>query len=210
MSYHAIPEDWAGFRNLVVDATNITERQRVDLLALIDRPAASPIDYDRKESELRTSAEFAQLYHDEILPYWFPELRYIRFRIDTKLKHLPVDVLRNVARLEPHLMSLNNFFDVAASYDKKNADFRYTLMTALVYYPDNAFANTYAAYLALDDGNYALAEKYISKVGDNDEANNIRGIIETYKGNYFKARAFFMKAPNQKESQHNLKLMEEY
>ncbi|MDE5868974.1 MAG: DUF3868 domain-containing protein, partial [Muribaculaceae bacterium] len=84
--FDAVPENWGEFREQVVKSKELTDKQRQDLLALIDRPAFSPADYDAKERELKTDPRFRDLYRAKILPQWFPHLRATKFRISTRLK----------------------------------------------------------------------------------------------------------------------------
>ena len=60
-TFGSVPENWAEFREQVVAATDITEKQRQDLLELIDRPTYGSSDYDAKERLLKTDRRFAQL-----------------------------------------------------------------------------------------------------------------------------------------------------
>lgn len=209
-SYSAVPENWAEFRKQVLAAKDITEKQRTDLLALIDRPVHSTSDYDRKEDELKTSAKFAQLYSSKIHPDWFPELRYTQFAIYTHLKPATIEQLREIIKTEPQRMSLNQMYRVAATYDHGSKEFHETMAIALKHFPNDPAANINAASIAIEDQNYELAEKYIDKAGDQDEANIIRGVIAAHKGDYAKARELFKKASGCPEAQRNLRLIEGY
>lgn len=209
-SYSAVPENWAGFREQTLAAKDITEQQRTDLLALIDRPVHTSGDYDRKEDELKKSAKFAQLYSSKIHPDWFPELRYTQFAIYTHLKPATIEQLREIIKTEPQRMSLNQMYRVAATYEHGSKEFHEVMATALRYFPKDPAALINAASIAIEDRNYELAESYIKNVGDQDEANVIRGIIETHKGNYDAARALFQKASGCPEAQRNLKMLEGY
>lgn len=86
---------------MVVNANDITEKQREDLLSLIDAPAYGPSDYDAKEKMLKTDPRFAQLYKSLILPKWFPILRATKFQIKTRLKPLDDQKLAEVMKTTP-------------------------------------------------------------------------------------------------------------
>lgn len=209
-SFSAVPENWAGFRRQVVEAGDITVRQREDLLALIDREIHSPMDYDRKETELATSPKFAELYKNEIHPDWFPELRYTEFSIRTCLKPFTDIQLRDVMKNEPETLSLSQFYRVALSYGHGTPEFHETMMLALKYFPDDEIANTNAAALAVDEKRFDDAKPYLERAGDSDDANILRGIVATNDGNLTAARRFFKKAIAQPEAQRNLNLIKKY
>ncbi len=204
-SYRAVPENWTDFRQQVLDATDITDQERADLLELIDSPVHSTADYDRKETELKTSKKFAQLYKSKIHPDWFPELRYTHFSISTHLKPRTVEELREIAKTEPHLLSLNQFYQVALSYEHGSQEFTDILESALKHYPNDEKANVNMASLLVEKRQYDEALKYLNNAGDSDEANILRGMISTYKRNFAEASRYFQKAGNTTEAHNNLK-----
>lgn len=207
--YSAVPENWKEFREQVVSSDKITEQQRQDLLELIDRPIISTTDYDRKEKELRTSPRFAKLYKTLIHKEWFPYLRATNFTISTHLKPMSVEQLREVMKTQPELMSLNHFYLVANSYEHGSQEFLEAMQTALKYYPNDPIANANAAGVAIEAGDLDLAETYLQKAGDSDEANIMRGIIAVKNKDLDAARALFKKASTQPEAVRNLKLIEQ-
>lgn len=206
-TFDAVPENWAGFREQVLTATTITEQQRQDLLSLIDRPAYGPTDYDDKETELITGKKFARLYTEQIHPDWFPKLRYTDFVIQTRLKSMTTEQLHEVLAKTPELLSLNQIYTVAADCEHGSDEFKRAMAAALEFYPEDQTANCNAAAMAVEQKDYALAEKYLQKAGDTDEANVLRGIVEVSKLNFDQAREFFRKAKNCPEAQRNLQLM---
>lgn len=206
-TYSAVPENWAGFREQVLAATDITERQRTELLQLIDRPIHSSSDYDRKEKELNSSQAFSSLYHNTIRPDWFPDLRYTQFAFYTKLKPFTDEQLREVMKVEPERLSLSQFYRVALSYGHGTKEFHETLNLALKYYPEDETANCNAAALAIEAQRYDDAKPFLLHAGDSDDANILRGIVATNDGDLNAARAFFQKAIKQVEAQRNLNLI---
>lgn len=205
--YGAVPENWKEFREQVVAATDITEQQRADLLELIDRPVISPMEYDEKEKELKTGARYAQIYREKILPEWFPMLRCTQFTIATHLKPLTLEQLREVIKTEPQLMSLNKMYLVANSYEHGTPEFNYAMEQALKYYPNDPIVNTNAACMAIEAKDYEAAARYAEKAGDSEEAQIVKGIVATYKGDIDAARAFFKKSHSH-EALHNYMLIE--
>lgn len=206
-TYHATPENWQEFRNQVLDAKDITDQQRQDLLELIDRPIHAPYDYDRKETELGTSPKFAALYKNHIHPDWFPELRYTEFTIRTRLKHMTDEELRQVMQTEPERLSLSQFYRVALSYGHGTEGFHDAMTMALKFYPDDPMSNTNAAALAIEEKRYEDAKPFLDRAGESDDANILRGIVATYAGDLEAAREYFTKAIKQPEAQRNLNLI---
>lgn len=205
--YGAVPENWGEFRQQVLDAKDITEKQRADLLELIDRPAYGPADYDAKERELRTDPKFAQLYRTTILPKWFPMLRATKFAISTRLKPLPDEKLAEVILKNPEQMSLNQMYRVARLYDEESPEFRRTIEIALRHFPDSPEANTLGAIFAIQSGDFDRAAALLERAGDSPEANNARGIVATKRGDFKAAASFFDAAGKLPQAKRNKALL---
>lgn len=208
-TYSSVPENWAEFRDLVVAATDITPKQRQDLLALIDRPAYGPSDYDAKERELKTDPKFAQLYRSKILPEWFPQLRCTQFTINTRLKPLDDQKLAEVIKVTPELLSLNQMFRVARLYPEGSDDFNKVIEIAVRYYPSDPVANLNAAVAAIQKGDLDAAERMLKKAGNSPEAINARGVLEAHKGDFKAAMEYFRAAGMLPEAVKNKALLEE-
>lgn len=207
-SFTSVPENWNEFRQLVVADQDFTDQQRRDLLELIDRPVTSPSEYDLKEKELKTSKKFSALYRSKILPKMFPQLRCTEFTINTHLKPMTDMQLREVLKNNPELMSLNEIYRVASTYEHGSAEWQEVMAVALREFPDDPIANTNAAALAVEAKDYDLADKFLEKAGDSDDTNILRGIIATYRDNFDAAREYFTKAKGAPEAQRNLTLLE--
>lgn len=193
-TYSSVPENWAEFRQQVLDSKELTEQQRADLLALIDEPAYGPSDYDAKERTLKTDPRFAKLYRSTILPKWFPELRCTKFAISTRLKPMSDEKLAEIIKTTPAMMSLNQMFRVARLYPEGSPEFNETIETALKHYPDSPVANLNAAVTALAQGDLDRAESLLKKAGDSPEAENARGILATHRGDFKAANEHFSAA----------------
>lgn len=206
-TYHAVPENWEGFREMTLASTTITEQQRKDLLELIDRPTYGPSDFDSKEEELINSKKFAALYKEQIHPDWFPKLRYTDFVIKTRLKQLSLEQMREVLYETPELLSLNQLYTIAANSDHKSEDFAKAMEAAIKNHPDDTTANCNAAARAIEQKEYKKAETYLQKAGESDEANILRAIVEVSKLNFDKAREYLLKAKDTPEAHRNLQLL---
>ncbi|MDE5772872.1 MAG: DUF3868 domain-containing protein [Muribaculaceae bacterium] len=210
VEYAAVAENWDGLRDLIESSGDkLTDRQRSELIALIDRPAYGPSDYDAKDLELRTDSRFSELYKILILPVWYPQLRATAFEISTRLKPLSDEQLAEVISISPEKMSLNQMFRVAGLYAEGTDDFNRVIETALRYYPDDETANLNAAAAAIKSGEFDKAEKFIDKAGESAEAYNARGILAANKGDIRTAVEMFQKALPLPEAAKNIELLGE-
>lgn len=207
-TYSSVPENWAEFRELVAEASDITEKQRADLLALIDRPAYGPVDYDAKERELKTDPRFAALYRSKILPGWFPQLRCTQFAISTRLKPLSDAELDKVIDTTPELMTLNQMFRVARLYPEGSQRFNDVIEIARRYYPEDPVANLNAAVAALHRGDLQQAESMLENAGDSPRVWNARGVLAAHEGDFEAAARYFRMAGDLPEALENLKMIE--
>lgn len=206
-TFGAVPENWAGFRELTVASKEITESDRALLLKLIDRPAYGPADYDKKEKELRFDEKYIRLYKEIVHPDWFPKLRYTDFVIQTRLKPLTTEQLHEVLAKNPELLSLNQIYTVANDCEHGSEEFCKAMAAALKYYPDDETANCNAAALAIEQKQYEQAAEYLKKAGDNDVANVLRGIVEVSRLNNDKALEYFEMAKKIPEAQRNMQIL---
>lgn len=202
-TYNSVPENWAEFREQVVNAKDITDVQRKDLLALIDKQTYGPSDFDAKENTLKKDAKFANLYKTKILPVWFPELRCTKFAISTRLKPTSDEKLAEIIKTTPELLSLNQMFRVARLYPEGSKEFNETIDTALRFYKDDETANLNAAVAALRSGENDKAEKLLQKAGNSPEAENARGVLAANQGDLETAKKHFDKAGDLREAQLN-------
>ena len=208
-TYDAVPENWGEFRQQVVAATDITEQQRQDLLALIDKPTYGPSDFDAKEATLKGDARFARLYRTKILPVWFPELRCTKFAIGTRLKPMEDEKLAEIIRKTPDLLSLNQMFRVARLYEEGSQEFNEVIEIALRKYSDDPIANLNAAVTAIKAGDYDRAAQLLPKAGNSPEAENARGVLAAYQGDLEAASQYFDKAGNLPEARLNRGILQE-
>lgn len=205
--HDAVAENWSGFQQIVDEDTYLKPEMKQALTALIQRPAYGPTDYDDKENELKTSAQFKKIYADVILPDWFPTLRTTKFEISTRLKPLSDEELAVVFENTPENMSLNQMFRVAKLYPEGSDQFNAVIEKALKFYGDDETANLNAAAAALKAGDYDKAAGYLAKAGDSPEAENARGILACSLGDMTEAADHFRKASALPEAMKNLEML---
>lgn len=208
VTYSSVPENWGEFREMVIASDEITDGQRKLLLALIDEPAETPEQWDRKEWLLKTDPKYAALYKSKILPEWFPKLRATTFAIHTRLKDLSDEQLKDVIKSTPEKMSLNQMYRVARMYPEDSDEFNDVMITALKYYPRDQIAITNAATAAVARGEYERAKQLLSKAPENTPAvYNLLGIIATAEEKYDVAKRYFEEAGSNPNAERNKQLL---
>lgn len=209
-TFASVPENWTEFRQQVVDAKDISEQQRTDLLQLIDQPVFGVSDYDVKEQKLKTDRRFATLYRTKILPVWFPELRCTKFSISTRLKQMSTEQLAEIFKKTPEKLSLNQMFQVSRLYEEGSDEFYQTFETALRFYADDPTANLNGAVAAIKRGDYSRAVILLAKAGNSPEAENARGIVAAHERNFDAALDHFDAAGDLLEALKNKRLIDQY
>ena len=191
VTYTFVPENWVEFREMVETSPRLTERQRAQLLRLIDEPAETPEEWDRKEWLLKTEKPYADLYRSFILPEWFPKLRATTFALQTQLKDMDDEHLAQVFKTTPGKMSLLQFCRVAKLYPSDSDEFNDVVLTALAKYPTNPTAITNAAIGAIARGEYDRAKKLLDTAEPTPAINNLRGMMAESERNYEDAIRYY-------------------
>ncbi len=190
-TYTYVPENWGEFREMVVNSNRLTERQRQQLLRLIDEPASTPEEYDRKEWLLKTEKPYVDLYRSFILPEWFPKLRATTFALHTQLKDMDDEHLAEVFKTTPGKMSLQQFCRVAKMYPADSDEFNEVVLTALAKYPGDPIAVTNAAVAAIARGEYERARALLDTVEQTEAIFNLRGLMAESERNYPEAARYY-------------------
>lgn len=190
-TYSSVPENWREFREMVVASDEITERQRRDLLELIDSPAYTPEDYDRKETLLNTDSRYASLYKNLILPQWFPILRATTFVLKTQLKDMDDKQLAEAYKTSPGKMSLQELCRAARNYPADSDEFNDIVQTALKKYPNDQIAIVNAAIGAMAQGDYDKARSLLKDAEQTSEVYNILGLMAESERDYAGAARYY-------------------
>ena len=190
-TYSSVPENWGEFREMVVNSDRLTERQRNQLLKLIDEPASTPEQWDRKEWLLKTEKPYVDMYRSFILPEWFPQLRATTFALHTKLKNMDDEHLAEVYKNTPGKLSLQEFCRVAKLYPPGSDEFNDVVLTALAKYPTNQTAITNAAIGAMAQGEYDRARKLLDTAEQTPAVYNLRGLMAESERNYEAAARYY-------------------
>ncbi len=178
-------EDWEGLREYVVKSSLA---HRDSILAIID----SDMEPDPKNERIKR--EYPEEYAF-LLATVYPGLRHSDYKIDYTIRSFTSleDILR-VLHSEPQKLSLSEFYRAAQSMTPGSTEYNEVFETAVRMYPNDPVANLNAANTAMGRSDYAAAERYLSKAGDDASAIYARGILEALRENYEEALGYFEQA----------------
>ena len=193
------PENWEGLREYV-QQSGLQDQD--EILALID----SSEEPDAKEARLRR--EHPQSYA-QLLRECYPGLRRTHYVIHYVVRGFNVDEAKQVIRVRPQNLSLQEMFAVAQTYEPGSEDFNRVFDVAVRLYPDEPVANLNAANALLEAGWVEQALPYLKKAGDSPEAKNARGVALILQGRYDEAKPLLEAAAQAglKEAEENAKIL---
>lgn len=167
------PEDWAGFR----DSMQVSFLPNRDaIMELIDSDMAP----DAKDHAIRTRFPNDYKYIKEVI---YPALRHsdytVRYTVRT---YTDIDEIRRVMHERPGNLSLQEFHKLASTYAPGTPEYDEVFDIAVRVYPDDPVSNINAASVAIDQGRWDAAEKYLSRAAGRPEVPYLRGIMAARKG----------------------------
>ena len=149
-------EDWTTLDSLVLYSPYMSDKYGV--LNVI----RSYMDPDRKENMLKRVSR--GLPYRQIVNEFYPKLRRSDVQIHYSVIPFTVETGREVFRTKPSSLSLNEMFLLAQEYYPGDEEFNEIFATAVRLFPRNDVANINAAAVAIDEGNIAAANRYLSRV----------------------------------------------
>ena len=173
------PEDWVGLREYV-EKSSLPHRN--EILMLIDDPTLDP---DPKEDKLKKTypEEYAFL-----LQTVYPGLRHSDYTIEYTIRgYSDVAEIAEVMRTQPSNLSLNEMYLLAATYMPGSDAYNEVMETAARMYPRDETALVNAAAAAMQRGDFATAERYLSRAGAGAEVLYARGVLAGMQRNYEEA-----------------------
>jgi outer membrane protein OmpA-like peptidoglycan-associated protein len=146
----------------------------------------------RKErlKALGGGAVYRQLLHE-----YYPRLRRVVSRIDYTVRGFNVEEARQIIKVHPQQLSLNEMFLVANTYPEGSREFISVWETAVRVFPNDPVANLNAAAAALLTKDPAKAERYLQRAKKNTPAyyNNL-GVLSMMQNNHTRAKNLFRRA----------------
>lgn len=180
------PEDWAGLR-AYVEKNNVSNKVKV--LEIID----SQMDnLDAKENKIKAldGAMYQALLRD-----CYPALRHTDYVVHYTVRAYSVEEAKALLKSRPQLLSLEEMYLVAQTYQEGSDEFNEVFDIAVRMYPEDSTANINAAAMELKRGNTEQAVRYLQRSSQtNATAQNNQGVYHMLTGDLDKAEACFKKA----------------
>ena len=150
------------------------------------------MDPDAKEWGIRN--DYPQDYAF-LLANCYPALRHSDYEVKYVLRtYTDVEEMEKVLETSPGKLSLYEMYQIASTYEKGSDEYN-ELVTIMVHlYPDDEVANLNAANVAIAEGDFKSARKYIERSGNRPEAVYARGLLLAVEGKYAEARPYVEQA----------------
>jgi outer membrane protein OmpA-like peptidoglycan-associated protein len=159
-----------------------------DLLGVINGSA----DYDARDRMMASTNGDA---YRNVMSEIYPKLRRTDYKLDYEVKPISVERGKEIMRTNPRLLSLNELFLIAETYQTDSQQFREVMEIAARAFPDSDVANGNAAAAALQRGDVNAAASFLGKVSNRDANwNNNMGILTYMQGNARQAAEYFRAA----------------
>ena len=165
-------EDWDGLRKFIAES-NMEHKQQI-----LDIANDTSIKEDEREAKIKTS--FADEYKF-LLAACYPALRHSDYHIKYKVRPFNVEEAKALVKTRPQLLSQNEMYMVAQTYEPGSKEFGEIMEIAVRMYPDDPTANLNAACTRLNAGDAEGAKPYLDKAGDSEEAKAARKVYEEIK-----------------------------
>ena len=162
-------EDWDGLREFIKQSDLEKKEQ---LLAIAKDESLTP---DARDAKLKK--QYPAQYRS-LLTNCYPALRHSDYHITYKIKPFDVEEAKEIMKTKPQLLSLNELFMVAQTYEVGSKDFNEVMELAVRMYPTDETANLNAAIIRLNNGDADAAKPYLDRAGDSEEAGAARKAYE--------------------------------
>ncbi|MDR1500539.1 MAG: DUF3868 domain-containing protein [Tannerellaceae bacterium] len=133
--------------------------------------------------------------YQRLLQEYYPRLRRVVSRIEYTVRKFDVEEAKQVIKVRPQQLSLNEMYLVANIYPEGSKEFLAVFETAVRIFPDDPVANLNAAASALLEKDTVKAERYLKKAKKNTPAyyNNL-GVLNMMQNNTARAKNLFRHA----------------
>ncbi len=174
----SVPEDWAGLREAIEKSDMAMKDQ---MISFID----SDYPIEKRNDRFR---ELFPANYKVLLKDVYPWLRHTDYLIKYTIRHYSdVDEIREVFRLRPQNLSLEEIYILAKSYPEDSEEYYEIFERAAELFPTDPLANINAANVAMNRNDLDAAEKYLFRAGDGPEALYALGMLYAKKKDYDKA-----------------------
>lgn len=172
------PVDWSGLRNWL-------QNNQIDNKEAILEIVNSNLESYARNQKIK---EDFPVQYQWLLNNVYPSLRHSDYVITYNVRnYTDIDEIIHVMTTSPQNLSLNELFLVANSQPQGSDLYNVSFELAAKMYPEDEIANLNAGTLAIMQGNFNAAEKYLAKAGNSDEARYTRAEYEAINGDKEKA-----------------------
>lgn len=162
-------EDWDGLREYI-QQSDLEKKQQI--LAIAQDETLPPDARDAKMKKLYP------VQYRSLLTLCYPALRHSDYHITYKIKPFDVEEAKQIMKTKPQLLSLNELFMVAQTYEVGSREFNEVMELAVRMYPEDETANLNAAIIRLNNGDAEAAKPYLDRAGASEEADAARKAYE--------------------------------
>lgn len=197
-------ENWDGLEELMQQDKEMNYRE--EALRVI-REYSIEKGREAKLMQLAGGAPYRYL-----LATHFPKLRRSDYEIKYTVPGFDVTKAKEVFETRPGMLSLEEMFMMAQTYDKGSAEFNRVFDTAARLFPGDKVASLNAAAASLYKGDIAFASEVLERYKDDPEAWNNLGVLRIKQNRPNDAEAFLLKAKAEGsvEAAKNLEALNEY
>jgi tetratricopeptide (TPR) repeat protein len=179
-------EDWDGFRRLLEDYPVSHKDEIFRLMKTIG-------DLDAREKAISKIGDGRpyKIIYEEL----YPKLRRVVCEVNYTVKDFSLEEAKENLALAPQLLSLNEMYIVANTYEAGSPEFLKVFEVAREEFPDDPVANLNGAAAALAKNNLREAERYLKLADPStpEYANNM-GVFLLLKGSYSEADTYLKRA----------------
>ena len=194
-------EDWNGLRLLLEDFP-LPPRDKDEIFRLMN--TISDLDEREKAISKVSGGRPYRIIYDEL----YPKLRRVDCEVNYTVKDFSLEEAIDNMRRAPHLLSLNEMYIVANTYEVGSPEFLRVFEVARNEFPKDPVANLNGAAAALARNNVRDAERYLrlSDPQTPEYANNM-GVFYLLSGDYREAERMLKRAESMgiREASNNLR-----
>jgi outer membrane protein OmpA-like peptidoglycan-associated protein len=194
-------EDWNGLRK-AVEASNLANKDAI--VNIIDKVS----DHDARDARL-IALDNRKTYN-ELLNDFYPPLRRNDYEVSFVSRPFNVDEAKVVIKTRPKLLSLNEMFLVAQTYEPASKEFKEVFDIAARLYPNEPIAILNSAAADIEGGNNQAAIDRLGRIENDPHAWNNLGVAYARMNELTKAKDYFAKAAarGDEDAKHNLEQLE--
>lgn len=194
-------EDWNRAEELIREnSIGLPDATRQQVLDIIQ----STPDMDARDAKIK-AIDGGATYQRLLTEVW-PKIRRTEYTISYSVRPFNVEEAKQLIKTNPKLLSLNEMYLVAKTYNPSSDEYKQVFDIASRLYPNEPDALINSAAAELEVGSYARALKVLPSLGNRPEALNNLGVATALSGNREQARTLLEQAASlgSAEAKHNL------